>query len=140
MKSIAIIFFIIIVTSCSNKIVSTKYGLHYRILEKGTGIKAKAGDQVFIYETTSYRNGTVLYSNYNSTTAVKVLIGGNQATEAVDKGLRGMQIGEVRELIAPHYLVKRKSYPNNVSPDSTLVIKIRLDRIERESIQPTQKQ
>lgn len=140
MKSIAIIFFIIIVTSCSNKIVSTKSGLHYRILEKGTGIKAKAGDQVFIYETTSYRNGTVLYSNYNSTTAVKVLIGGNQATEAVDKGLRGMQIGEVRELIAPHYLVKRKSYPNNVSPDSTLVIKIRLDRIERESIQPTQKQ
>ena len=68
------------------------------------------------------------------------MIGGNQATEAVDEGLRGMQVGEVRELIAPHYLVKRKSYPNNVSPDSTLVIKIRLDRIERESIQPTQKQ
>ena len=140
MKSIAILFFIIIVTSCSNKIVSTKSGLHYRILEKGTGIKAKAGDQVFIYETTSYRNGAILYSNYNSTTAVKVLIGGNQATEAVDEGLRGMQVGEIRELIAPHYLVKRKSYPNNVSPDSTLVIKIRLDRIERESIQPTQKQ
>ena len=140
MKSIAILFFIIIVTSCSNKSVSTKSGLHYRILERGTGIKAKAGDQVFIYETTSYRNGAILYSNYNSTTAVKVLIGGNQATEAVDEGLRGMQVGEIRELIAPHYLVKRKSYPNNVSPDSTLVIKIRLDRIERESIQPTQKQ
>ena len=131
MKLIATLFIIILFTSCSNKIVSTKSGLQYRILEKGTGIKAKAGDEVFIFETTSYRNGTVLYSNYNSTSAVKVLIGGNQATEAVDEGLRGMQVGEVRELIAPHYLVKRKGYPSNVSPDSTLVIKMKLDRIER---------
>ena len=131
MKPLTIIFLILILASCSNKIVSTKSGLKYRIIEKGTGIKAKAGDEVFIYETTSYRNGTILYSNYNSTSPVKVLIGGNQATEAVDEGLRGMQAGEVRELIAPPNLVKRKNYPDNVSPDSTLVIKIRLDRIER---------
>lgn len=131
MKPASLILLLLIFVSCSDKIVSTKSGLQYRILEKGTGIKAKAGDQVSIYETTSYRNGTVLYSNYNSTSPVKVLIGGNQATEAVDEGLRGMQVGEVRELIAPHYLVKRKDYPANVSPDSTLVIKMKLDRIER---------
>lgn len=131
MKLLSIIFLILIFTSCSDKIISTKSGLKYIILEKGKGITTKVGDEVFIYETTSYRNGTVLYSNYNSTSPVKVLIGGNQATEAVDEGLRGMKIGEIRELTAPHYLVKRKSYPENVSPDSTLVIKIKLDRIER---------
>lgn len=131
MKLLSIIFLILIFTSCSDKIISTKSGLKYIILEKGKGITTKVGDGVFIYETTSYRNGTVLYSNYNSTLPVKVLIGGNQATEAVDEGLRGMKIGEIRELTAPHYLVKRKSYPENVSPDSTLVIKIKLDRIER---------
>lgn len=131
MKLLSIIFLILIFTSCSDKIISTKSGLKYIILEKGKGITTKVGDGVFIYETTSYRNGTVLYSNYNSTSPVKVLIGGNQATEAVDEGLRGMKIGEIRELTAPHYLVKRKSYPENVSPDSTLVIKIKLDRIER---------
>lgn len=131
MKSILPLLLVILFTGCSNKIISTKSGLQYRILEKGTGSKAQAGDAVFIYETTSYRNGTVLYSNYNSTSPVKVLIGGNQATEAVDEGLRGMQAGEIRELIAPHYLVKRKGYPSNVSPDSTLVIKMKLDRIER---------
>ena len=90
---------------------------------------AGPGDEVLIYETTSYRNGTVLYSNYDSTSPVKVLIGGNQATQAVDEGLRGMRIGEIRELTAPPYLVKRKGYPANVSPDSTLVIRIRLDSI-----------
>lgn len=117
--------------SCSNRIVSTKSGLKYRILERGSGIKAQEGDEVFIYETTSYRNGIVLYSNYNSSSPVKVLIGGNQATAAVDEGLRGMKVGEIRELIAPPFLVKRKGYPPNVSPDSTLVIKMKLDRIER---------
>lgn len=131
MKPLAIVFLLLILAGCSDNIVTTKSGLQYRIVEKGTGIKAKAGDEVFIYETTSYRNGTVLYSNYNSKSPVKVLIGGNQATAAVDEGLRGMRVGEIRELTAPHFLVKRKGYPPNVSPDSTLVIKMKLDRIKR---------
>ena len=101
----------------------------YTILKKGTGEKAKEGQEVLIFETTSYLNGIVLYSNENSTTPVKVLIGGQQATKGVDEGLRGMQVGEVRKLIAPPELVKRKSYPPNVSPDSTLVIKIILHKI-----------
>lgn len=129
MKLFGVSFLILIFVSCANKIVTTKSGLNYRILEKGKGIKAKVGDEVFIYETTSYRDGTVLYSNYSSTSSVKILIGGNHATMAVDEGLRGMQVGEVRELIAPPYLVKRKGYPPNVSPDSTLVIKMKLDKI-----------
>lgn len=130
MKSVLLFIFIIIICiGCSYKIVRTSSGLQYTILKKGKGITAKTGDEVLIYETTSYRNGTVLYSNYNSTSPVKILIGGNQATEAVDEGLRNMQEGEVRELIAPPFLVKRKDYPSNVSPDSTLVIKIKLDKI-----------
>lgn len=129
MRSTALLLLLIVMASCGQRSVRTKSGLHYTILEKGSGPKAMAGNEVLIYETTSYRNGTVLYSNYNSATPVKVLIGGNQAIAAVDEGLHGMQAGEVRELTAPPYLVKRKSYPQNVSPDSTLVIKIRLDKI-----------
>lgn len=131
MKTLPLILLISICFGCSDKLVTTKSGLQYKILEKGSGMTAQAGDEVLLYETTSYRNGTVLYSNYDSKSPVKVLIGGNQATEAVDEGLRGMKIGEVRELIAPHYLVKRKGYPANVSPDSTLVIKMKLDKIIR---------
>ncbi|HOD09135.1 MAG TPA: FKBP-type peptidyl-prolyl cis-trans isomerase [Flavobacterium sp.] len=131
MKLLKTLFLLFLFISCSTTTVTTKSGLQYRILEKSKGSKAAVGDEVFIYETTSYRNGTVLYSNYNSTSPVKVLIGGNQATTAVDEGLRGMRVGEVRELVAPPYLVKRKGYPPNVSPDSTLVIKMKLDRIEK---------
>jgi len=109
--------------------VKTPSGLIYTILQKGSGESAKEGQEVLIFETTSYLNGTILYSNENSTTPVKVLIGGHQATDGVDEGLRGMQVGEVRRLIAPPELVKRKSYPANVSPDSTLAIKIILHKI-----------
>ncbi|MBK8089342.1 MAG: FKBP-type peptidyl-prolyl cis-trans isomerase [Chitinophagaceae bacterium] len=109
--------------------ITTGTGLKYKILKNGSGQKAKAGQEVLIRETTSYLNGTVLYSNENSGTPVKVLIGGNQATNAVDEGLRGMQEGEIRQLIAPPNLVRRKSYPSNVSPDSSLTIKIILHKI-----------
>lgn len=133
MKHYLFLLSILTFCSCASQVVKTQSGLQYKVLEKGSGIKAQAGDEVFIYETTSYRNGTVLYTNYNSKSPVKILLGGNQATEAVDEGLRGMQAGEVRELIAPHYLVKRSSYPDNVSPDSTLVIKMKLDQIVRKN-------
>lgn len=133
MKTATLILMVFFLFSCANKMIETKSGLKYTILEKGSGIQAQAGDEVFIFETTSYRNGTVLYSNYNSKSPVKILLGGNQATEAVDEGIRGMRTNEVRELIAPHYLVKRKNYPSNVSPDSTLVIKIKLHQIVRKS-------
>lgn len=109
--------------------ITTASGLKFKILKKGSGQKAKAGQEVLIRETTTYLDGTVLYSNENSKSSVKVLIGGNQATSAVDEGLRGMQEGEVRQLIATPNLVKRKSYPPNVSPDSSLVIKIILEKI-----------
>lgn len=131
MRTYMITFLLLLsLAACSSK-VTMPSGLQYKILEKGKGMKVQEGDEVFIYETTSYRNGTVLYSNYDSKSAVKVLVGGNQATVAVDEGLRGMRVGEVRELTAPHYLVKRKNYPDNVSPDSTLIIKIKLDKIVR---------
>jgi FKBP-type peptidyl-prolyl cis-trans isomerase len=109
--------------------IKTPSGLTYKILQTGSGERAKEGQEVLLFETTTYLNGTVLYSNENAATPVKVLIGGHQATDGVDEGLRGMQVGEVRRLIAPPELVKRKSYPPNVSPDSTLVIKIILHKI-----------
>ena len=126
MQKYSLLILVFILAGCANQkgIIKTSSGLQYEILKKGNGAPAKAGQAVLIYETTTYQDGTILYSNENTTHPVKVLIGGNQATQAVDEGLRGMRVGEVRQLIAPPYLVKRKDYPPNVSPDSSLVIKI----------------
>lgn len=111
------------------KEIVTPSGLRYTILQKGDGPAAKAGNEVLIYETTTYVNGTMLYSNENTNRPVRVLIGGGQATAGVDEGLRGMQVGEVRKLILSPNLSKRTSYPDNISPDSTIVVKILLHKI-----------
>jgi FKBP-type peptidyl-prolyl cis-trans isomerase len=116
-------------TSTVNAVIETASGLKYSILNKGTGPAAAAGDEVLIYETTRYRDGTVIYSNENTNSPVKVLIGGNQATEGMDEGLRGMQAGETRKLILPTHLSKRSGYPPNLSPDSIIVITVRIDKI-----------
>lgn len=121
---------VLIFLGCStSKMRTSKSGLQSIILQKGTGPKAKTGQEILLFETTSYRNGTVLYSNENTKSAVKVKIGGNQATKAVDEGLLGMKMGEIKKIIAPPYLVKRSGYPPNVHPDSTLVIKLILHKI-----------
>ena len=109
--------------------ITTRSGLQYKRIVKGTGPKAKVGQEILLFETTRYRDGTVLYSNKGTQSPVKVLIGGNQATQAVDEALAGMRAGEVKEIVAPPYLVKRKYYPPNVHPDSTLVIKMILHKI-----------
>jgi FKBP-type peptidyl-prolyl cis-trans isomerase len=109
--------------------ITTASGLKYKILLHGKSDTAKVGDEIMLRETTSYRDGTILYSNENSGGPVKILIGGDQATQAVDEGLRGMLVGEIREIVAAPHLVKRTSYPPNVSPDSTLVIRLILQDI-----------
>lgn len=123
--TVSVLFF-----SCSaSKYVETPSGLQYTILKKGKGPAAKTGQEILLFETTSYRDGTVLYSNENTGKPVKVKIGGNQATQAVDEALLGMKQGEIKTIIAPPNLVKRTSYPSNTHPDSTLVIKLIIYKI-----------
>lgn len=117
------------IISCSNGYIRTDSALQFTILKKGKGEKTQIGDKVLLYETTSYRNGTVLYSNEGSESPIKVEIGAGQVTAAVDQGLLGMREGEIKQLIAPPNLVQRTIYPENTSPDSTLVIKILLYKI-----------
>ncbi len=129
MKLTRIIILFLAVSSCATGYIKTETGLKYTILKKGKGEKTEIGDEILLYETTSYRNGTVLYSNENSGSPIKVKIGAGQVTAAVDEGLQGMRTGEVRQLIATPNLVKRTFYPENTSPDSTLVIKMILHKI-----------
>jgi len=118
-------------TIVKSEYTKTESGLQYKILKEGNGIKAQRGDEVLLFETTSYRDGTELYSNENSENPIKIKVGADQVTKGVDEGLIGMKSGEVRLLIVPDYLAKRKFYPDNVSPDSTLIIKLIVDKVIR---------
>lgn len=105
-------------------LITTPSGLRYRVLKPGSGVKAGEGDEVLIYETTMYKDGTVLYSNEEADQPLKVKIGAGMVLEGIDEGLQGMRAGEIRELHLPYFLAKRTMYPDHISPDSALVIKM----------------
>jgi FKBP-type peptidyl-prolyl cis-trans isomerase len=113
----------------SNDTTYSRTGLKYLILKKGKGILTKSGHEVLIFETASYASGQLLFTNEKTDRPVKVLIGGHQATEGEDEGLRGMQVGEVRKMFIPNYLCRRSGYPPNISPDSPIVVKVILHKI-----------
>ncbi|WP_422080523.1 SUMF1/EgtB/PvdO family nonheme iron enzyme [Ulvibacterium sp.] len=109
--------------------ITLESGLQYEILKTGTGETVKEGDEVIVHERMGYRDGTELYTTDGSENLPKFLVGGNQAVEGVDQGVRGMQTGEIRKLIVPPSLSKRKQYPDFLSPDSTLVNEIEIVEI-----------
>jgi FKBP-type peptidyl-prolyl cis-trans isomerase len=109
--------------------VKTPSGLTYEIVTPGSGPKAQPGQYAKIYETMKLADGTVLYTNAGSGKPIKFLIGGNQAIDGLDEGVRGMQAGEHRKLIVPPSLSKRKDYPPNVPPDATLYYDVELVEI-----------
>jgi FKBP-type peptidyl-prolyl cis-trans isomerase len=114
------------------KPITTKSGLQYEVVAKGRGEPAKAGASVRIHETTTLKDGTLIYSTRTTGKPLKFLIGGNQVIAGVDEGVRGMRSGERRRLIVPPSLSKRSSYPANTPPDATLYYDIELVEIIRE--------
>ena len=125
MKVLFLIASLLLLGSCQiTQFAVSPTGLESKTLKKGKGPQAVAGDAVMLFETTSYRDGTVLYSNEGSTQPIKITLGAGQVTDAVEEGLQGMRAGEEKLIVAPPNLVRRTMYPDNVSPDSTLVIKL----------------
>jgi len=138
-KRIVWIGFALLITACSstqNNEASEREGfstlmpgLQIRTTRQGTGDSAGEGDTVWIRETAMYLDSTLLYSNESSSSSIPVVLGAGQATEGEDLGIRGMQAGEVREMIIAPALSKRETYPENLSPDSTIIVRVILDSV-----------
>lgn len=130
-KLFSIITLAILSLSCQKNIkqqddmMTTPSGLQYKILKEGTGEEAKVGQDVKIHESTSYRDGTVIFSS-EGMNPIQFTLGGTMVIQGVDEGVRGMKKGEIRKLIVPTSLSKRSSYPPILSKDSILVYRIEL--------------
>ena len=107
--------------STTQEEVTAANGLIYEILKPGAGPAAREGQEVLIHERTMYLDSTLIFDSHDMGQPLKFLIGGNMVIEGVDQGVRGMQKGEIRKLIVPPSLSQRTSYPDFLSPDSTLL-------------------
>ena len=112
--------------------VTTDSGLRYTIIQNGKGESVKTGDEVLIHETVGYTRGTRLFTTKDLGSPIQVVVGEKQVIDGVDEGLIGMKTGEIRRLVIPPELSRRKEYPPFLSPDSTLVYDIELISINNE--------
>jgi FKBP-type peptidyl-prolyl cis-trans isomerase len=98
--------------------VTTRSGLVYEIVKKGTGTIAKSGQTVRIHETLSLPDSRVIFSSREKNEPVTFVLGGNQVIPGVDEGVTGMRVGERRKLLVPPSLDGRKFDPAFIPPDT----------------------
>ena len=119
-------------TASTNKqetTITTTSGLRYRILKEGTGTGVASTEKVLFHETVSYLNGQELYSTLKTGTPIATYFGNGQLIDGLKEGLIGMKAGEIRQLIIPPTLSRRRAYPPTISPDSTLIYIIELKAV-----------
>ena len=110
--------------------VTSRSGLTYTVLSRGTGEQARPGQYVTIHETTSFVDGRVHFSTAGGK-PIRFLLGGGQVIDGLEEGVTCMQVGERRMLVVPPSLSRRSSYPPNLSPDDTLHYDVTLVAIEK---------
>jgi photosystem II stability/assembly factor-like uncharacterized protein len=104
----------------------TPAGIPYTVLRKGAGARAEQGQDVWIYESMHYPSGKALFAVAPPAAPIRFQIGGNQVIAGVDDGVRGMQLGEIRQLTVPPSMSQRTQYPDFLSPDSSIVYTLEL--------------
>lgn len=109
-------------------------GLTARIVKKGYGRAAAAGDSVTVDYTGWFRDpaapdgkGDKFDSSVDRGERFHFGLGQGQVIKGWDRGVEGMLIGEKRELtIAPELAYGKHGYPGAIPPDSTLIFEVEL--------------
>jgi FKBP-type peptidyl-prolyl cis-trans isomerase FkpA len=99
------------------KVVTTRSGLSYEVVQQGTGAVAKAGQTVFIDETLTVDRKQI-FSSRNKNSPVKFVLGGNQVIPGVDEAVTGMRVAERRKATVPPALDGRTFDPSFIRPDA----------------------
>jgi FKBP-type peptidyl-prolyl cis-trans isomerase len=107
--------------------VTTKSGLKYWDLKKGTGAEAKAGQMVKVHYTGWLTNGKKFDSSVDRGEPFEFHLGGGEVIKGWDEGVAGMKVGGKRQLQIPPDLGYGASGAGGViPPNSTLVFDVEL--------------
>ncbi len=105
----------------------TESGLHYKIIQKGTGVKAEKGKTVSVHYKGQLADGTVFDSSYKRNQPIDFPLGVGQVIAGWDEGISLLNVGDKARFVIPSHL----GYGSNgaggvIPPDATLVFDVEL--------------
>ena len=93
----------------------------------GTGVEAKAGQQVEVHYTGWLTSGEKFDSSADRGQPFRFKLGAGQVIAGWDQGVQGMKVGGKRKLTIPPQLgYGARGFPGAIPPNSTLVFEVEL--------------
>jgi FKBP-type peptidyl-prolyl cis-trans isomerase FkpA len=110
----------------TGKGTTTKSGLQYWDLKKGTGAAAKSGDQVKVHYTGWLTDGKKFDSSVDRNEPFDFKLGQGMVIKGWDEGVAGMKVGGKRQLRIPPELAYGPGGSGPIPPNATLVFDVEL--------------
>jgi FKBP-type peptidyl-prolyl cis-trans isomerase len=108
----------------------TASGLRYKILESGSGPKAKKGDRVSVHYEGSLLDGTLFDSSVQRGQPIEFLLGEGQVIPGWDEGISLLSVGDKARFLIPSDLAYGSRGAGGViPPDSPLLFDVSLEKI-----------
>ncbi len=105
---------------------TTESGLKYKIIQNGTGQRAKAGDNVLVHYTGKLTNDTIFDSSVKRGQPFKFKLGAGQVIKGWDEGIALLNIGDKAVLTIPSELGYGERGAGTIPPNATLIFEVEL--------------
>ena len=105
----------------------TESGLRYKLISKGSGVKAEKGKTVSVHYKGSLTDGSVFDSSYKRNSPIDFPLGMGQVISGWDEGIALLNVGDkARFVIPPHLGYGAAGAGGVIPPNATLVFDVEL--------------
>ena len=116
-----------------SKFKTSSTGLKHAILKPGSGPEVKTHQEAVVHYTGWLTNGTEFDSSHNRGEPYPVVIDESSVIPGWHEGLKGMKVGELRQLVIPPDLAYGPEGRGEIPPNATLIFEVELMKIGEHS-------
>ncbi len=118
-------------TALTEGFEKTSSGLFYKIIQEGTGEKAKKGKSVLVHYKGQLADGTVFDSSYKRNEPIEFILGIGQVIPGWDEGVQLLKVGDKARFVIPSDLAYGSRGAGGViPPNATLIFDVELVKVK----------